>query len=353
DIYRLGHRFDFFRMLLCLLFDDSRILCNVKYARAKGDNALKAARILLKLHNLLFTITDEQSCMVVQNTEQAGAVLWSSMRSSPRTKGCTQEKSLCERAAAFDLVFTLRFYSTRHRGTEHPSFSAPNFSVSNSIPSGQVTLSSSTESDKEKRVQKLSRENEIKHSSGKAIRPGKRFKLRFLLAILILLRYHQISKKSRFKLCQKPFAERKFEDQDQDWIENQSPQHSIQVGLSIQVVRRNGLSLTGYTNIGRHYRSFRLATANKEHLSGDGDLPLEQAKRRLLLLIGAQYRHYLNRGRPTYLQIFDLETEQLCANIILADLEMQQESLSDYESMYTYFLEQPSTLDTLFRDSFR
>ncbi|XLR65357.1 hypothetical protein S83_016029 [Arachis hypogaea] len=29
DIYRLGHRFDFFRMLLCLLFDDSRILCNV------------------------------------------------------------------------------------------------------------------------------------------------------------------------------------------------------------------------------------------------------------------------------------------------------------------------------------
>lgn len=28
DIYRLGHRFDFFRMLLCLLFDDSRILCN-------------------------------------------------------------------------------------------------------------------------------------------------------------------------------------------------------------------------------------------------------------------------------------------------------------------------------------
>ncbi|XLR65358.1 hypothetical protein S83_016030 [Arachis hypogaea] len=159
------------------------------------------------------------------------------MRSSPRTKGCTQEKSLCERAAAFDLVFTLRFYSTRHRGTEHPSFSAPNFSVSNSIPSGQVTLSSSTESDKEKRVQKLSRENERKHSSGKAIRPGKRFKLRFLLAILILLRYHQISKKSRFKLCQKPFAERKFEDQDQDWIENQSPQHSIQVGLSIQVVR--------------------------------------------------------------------------------------------------------------------
>ncbi|XLS58105.1 hypothetical protein HN51_007860, partial [Arachis hypogaea] len=237
DIYRLGHRFDFFRMLLCLLFDDSRILCNVKYARAKGDNALKAARILLKLHNLLFTITDEQSCMVVQNTEQAGAVLWSSMRRSPRTKGCTQEKSLCERAAAFDLVFTLRFYSTRHRGTEHPSFSAPNFSVSNSIPSGQVTLSSSTESDKEKRVQKLSRENERKHSSGKAIRPGKRFKLRFLLAILILLRYHQISKKSRFKLCQKPFAERKFEDQDQDWIENQSPQHSIQVGLSIQVVR--------------------------------------------------------------------------------------------------------------------
>ncbi|AEC06117.1 unnamed protein product [Arabidopsis thaliana] len=40
-----------------------------------------------------------------------------------------------------------------------------------------------------------------------------------------------------FKLCQKPFAERKFEDQDQDWIENKSPQHSIQVGLSIQVVR--------------------------------------------------------------------------------------------------------------------
>ncbi|XLT04692.1 hypothetical protein HN51_043441 [Arachis hypogaea] len=218
DIYRLGHRFDFFRMLLCLLFDDSRILCN----------------------------------------EQAGAVLWSSMRSSPRTKGCTQEKSLCERAAAFDLVFTLRFYSTRHRGTEHPSFSAPNFSVSNSIPSGgngakalirvlgQVTLSSSTESDKEKRVQKLSRENERKHSSGKAIRPGKRFKLRFLLAILILLRYHQISKKSRFKLCQKPFAERKFEDQDQDWIENQSPQHSIQVGLSIQVANKESRCKNGF-----------------------------------------------------------------------------------------------------------
>nr|QCQ81964.1 hypothetical protein [Ammopiptanthus mongolicus] len=28
DIYRLGHRFDFFRMLSCLLFYDSRILCN-------------------------------------------------------------------------------------------------------------------------------------------------------------------------------------------------------------------------------------------------------------------------------------------------------------------------------------
>jgi len=32
-------------------------------------------------------------------------------------------------------------------------------------------------------------------------------------------------------------AERKFEDQDQDFLFNQSPQHSMKVGLSIQVVR--------------------------------------------------------------------------------------------------------------------
>ncbi|XP_050264069.1 uncharacterized protein LOC126708314 [Quercus robur] len=32
-------------------------------------------------------------------------------------------------------------------------------------------------------------------------------------------------------------GERKFEDQDQDFLSNQSPQHSMKVGLSIQVVR--------------------------------------------------------------------------------------------------------------------
>ena len=64
------------------------------------------------------------------------------------------------------------------------------------------------------------------------------------LATLPLLRYHHISKKTFpvtwKKLCQKPFdfkQRERFEDQDQDLIEKKSPQHSMKVGLSIQVVR--------------------------------------------------------------------------------------------------------------------
>nr|VDD26583.1 unnamed protein product [Brassica rapa] len=40
-----------------------------------------------------------------------------------------------------------------------------------------------------------------------------------------------------FKLLPEAFLQRESSKIRQDWIENQSPQHSIQVGLSIQVVR--------------------------------------------------------------------------------------------------------------------
>ena len=81
-----------------------------------------------------------------------------------------------------------------------------------------------------------------------------------------------------------------------------------------------------------------------------GDLPLEQAKSRLLLLIGAQYRHYLNRGLPEYLHIYDTANEEYCANIILNQLEMNdQDSISDYESMHAHLLAKPDELYELFR----